>query len=1555
MKPKALASSSGAAGELTGADHRRLGELRNLLGRIGTKSLESFAAGSAFDVGLESVGLEHVRDEGVSALRKLQEGKFDQITDAEAVELEAIVQREVFPVAFIVDGRFEALPVPWQHFNSGPICERIVAAIPSVGRVEYLADDGTHAEPLGTGFIVGDRLMMTSRSVAEVFVNGSGVGPFTFKSGRSSVFDLGREMGFSPMDLSGTLRITRIRMVHPYWDMALMDLDHIPRWVKPLLLSVLAPEEMQDREIAKIGYPAVLGRNDRLQQKGAELEMSVLRNVGGVKRLVPGTAKGRLPISSYGQNVPALHYETSAVASAGTGGAPLLDVLSGQVIGIGFASTGFSGSYAVPTYDLACDPRVVDAGVAFAGSSPAPASQWASFWKPPKKPKIGTTRGGTTPQPAAEQEQHSTTNLPQPYPDGSIAERLAQLRLVKKTAAPGDGADSVQRFRRAAAVLVAFNPEKLQPIDQGPVTDRAAAMDFLQIDLIRNPFDEDGNMDDRLWSLDTGPRIQALRDLQTAEKMWEAQAANGKLLPNLPLQKLLNRAIAMNPPFDPDQMDVAELTALATISGWLQDTEPGNALPNPVHLLQLIERRRDRALLNRLTSDTFTGREDERALIQAHLNSEEPRLLFVSGVGGMGKSALISRALLDWEGLELGQETVPAAGKIWVRVDMDHSLVDPNHPRSVLDQAAQQMIRSHPELQSLLQRYSQESQQLRRSVDQSRLEAGVESDDRDADRFAEILGSTLSQPGNRVAFWLDTFEEAQFLGLVVAERLLRLAIRLTTAQPRLRLIIAGRVPPPAVEKFRQEQERSEPTSTAGDTVTSQALQVFTLPEPPLQALLLRALPQSSAAVLLEQLLKRQSQLQGVTPPDPELVDAAAKILGGNPLTLRLAAPVLQAQGKAGLRNLAKLREDVRQKQLISRVVTHLHDKDLDKLLLPGLEVRIITPDVVRDVLARPCKLGRLSEAQAWTLFDKLRREITLVEPEREGTPEGREALRYRQDIRLIMVGDQQGKLTSKARQIHENAVGWWQPQKGPLARAEELYHRLRLGQPAAKLNQHWDAEAGRLLRSTLDELPIRSAQYIWLANKLNVGLETARTARIGQAAWEQQTATEVQRLLLGNQPEQALTLLGKRSKRLAGSPLYAMESRAHLFAGQERQAAAVAKKGIEACRKVSKPATVDLALLAAFIHERLGQFPTAEKMAAEAVGLAQAANDETLILSSLLRARRLQRLAWERKGRKGRLPPPSPSIEEAASTAGDHNLRKNPSVLRELAAELGASHPNFLTLAADVLLEDLLKAQSKADLTNWMDRQDMLTAEELRIFLAAGRQHEIISLAHSRIDERLHLPFTPNLVPFYEALRDLFREDVNAALHRMYQARKPEPAAARAAAKGSHPKHKKTVVSKAGLAGARAAAKANRPKHKGTVVRKPEPAAARAAAKGSHPKQKKTVVSNAGLAGARAAASLPAAPAPGLQSFVSKWREPLVGVLSRLKTTSRGTIMRFVLEYDDSLLARGRVHGPAVATDMFDHALKLQRLPELLRSLKSSLTGDDLRVVEEALVELPSA
>lgn len=1466
-----------------GVDHVRLAGLRDLLGSLGVTSFESLAAASAFDSGLESAGLDDFIDKERTVLRKLQDGEFDRISAAEALELEVAVQRLVFPVSFIANRQFENLPFPWQHFNGGPVRDRISAAIPSVGRVEHLEDSGRRAQHVGTGFIVGERLMMTSRSVAEVFVRGVGSGRLSFIPNRAGVFSPGRERGSSLLDLANTLRIIKIRMVHPYWDMVLLELAEMPLEAKPLLLSLLATEELRNCEIAKIGYPAAGVRSSMLQDKGAELEAAVLGGVGGVKRLVPGWARGSAQTLSYGRWVAALHYESSAVACVGMAGAPLLDVRNGHVMGIAFTTSGFAGSYAVPAHVLARDRRVVDAGVMFAGA-PEPSGEWEPYWTPPRKGEsTDTSVASFTPDPPPPQTEDPPAEggLPQPYPDGAIAERLARFRLEREAASQSGASDAVQLLRQAAAVLVSFEPAKLQPVGQSALPDRAAAWESLQIDLIHSPYEENGDLDDKLRSLDTGPRTRALRELHSAQAMLEAQDANRDLLPNLPLQDVLNRAIAMAPPFDPEQMETAELTALATVSAWLQDTEPGLLLPDPVYLLRLIERRRDRALLKRLSSDTFTGRERERKLIEAHLDSAEPRILFISGVGGMGKSALISRALLDWEIRDNGpDQDAPAAGRIWVRVDMDHSLVAPDRPRSVLDQAALQLLRSYPELQSLLLRYVHEGQHLRRSPDQSRLEAaGVTSDDEDARRFAEILGSSLTQAESRVIFWLDTFEEAQFLGTTVAERLLRLATRLTAAQPHLRVIISGRVPPPAVEQHKLEQERQAPAPSAADSDASPSLQVYALPQPPLQALMLRALPPGTATVLLGQLLAKQARSHHSPAPDPELVHSAAAILGGNPLTLRLAAPVLQAQGEAGLKDLASLREEVRQKQLISRIVTHLHDKDLDKLLLPGLEVRIITPEVVQHVLARPCKLGNLSEGQAWTLFDKLRREITLVDPERESGPEGREVLRYRQDIRLIMVGDRQGKLTPQARQIHKNAVKWWQQQKGSLARAEELYHRLRLGQATATLEPRWDAEAGRLLRSTLDELPLQSPHYLWLANKLNVSLAAADTEQAGQADWEQQTATEVRRLLLDKQPEQALALLGKRSERLAGSPLYALESRALLFAGKERQAAAVAKKGIDACHQDFKAVAVELALLASFIHERQGQFPSAGKMAAQAVRLAQAEMDGMLSLSALLRARRLERLDWERKGRKGRLAPPSSRLEAAVVATSEHTLRKDPAVLRELAAELGAFHPQFLTLASDVLLEDMLKVRTTTELTTWLDAQNMLSKEERGIFLAAGRQHEIISLAHSRIDERLHLPFTPSLVPFYEALRDLFREDVNAALHRQYQTRSSAVAPALA------------------------------PSHT-------------------------------------------AAPTHGMQAFIGKWREPLVGVLSRLTAESRSTITRFVLEYDDSVLSRGRRQGTAVAADVFDYAVKMQRLPGLLRSLKSSLNGPDLGVVDGALHDL---
>ena len=58
------------------------------------------------------------------------------------------------------------------------------------------------------------------------------------------------------------LDVQQIVMIHPYWDMALLRVAGLSSRQAPLRLSVTPPEELVDREIAVIGYPAKDLRND---------------------------------------------------------------------------------------------------------------------------------------------------------------------------------------------------------------------------------------------------------------------------------------------------------------------------------------------------------------------------------------------------------------------------------------------------------------------------------------------------------------------------------------------------------------------------------------------------------------------------------------------------------------------------------------------------------------------------------------------------------------------------------------------------------------------------------------------------------------------------------------------------------------------------------------------------------------------------------------------------------------------------------------------------------------------------------------------------------------------------------------------------------------------------------------------------------------------------------------------------------------------------------------------------------------------------------------------
>jgi endonuclease G, mitochondrial len=312
----------------------------------------------------EDEGREHVN----RAVEKIVLDK--ELADPEIFALEAIVMPRERPVVFIQNGTYGHLPDPWSHFAENAISGRLMAAIPSIGRVEL--PDNPRLPYGGTGFVVGQRLLMTNRHVAELFTNGLGLRGLTFRSGQSAALNFRREKGDAEDDQRAFVRVEQVVMIHPYWDMALLRIDELPRGVVPLKLAVCPPEELIGREVAVIGYPA---RDDR---SDLALQDRIFEQTYNVKRLQPGKIRVREKIFSFGNLVNATTHDSSTLG--GNSGSAIIDVTTGEVVGLHFAGVYLKANYAVPTYELARDSRVVDAGVNFMGTVPS-TTDWAAAWR----------------------------------------------------------------------------------------------------------------------------------------------------------------------------------------------------------------------------------------------------------------------------------------------------------------------------------------------------------------------------------------------------------------------------------------------------------------------------------------------------------------------------------------------------------------------------------------------------------------------------------------------------------------------------------------------------------------------------------------------------------------------------------------------------------------------------------------------------------------------------------------------------------------------------------------------------------------------------------------------------------------------------------------------------------------------------------------------------------------------------------------------------------------------------------------------------------------------
>jgi hypothetical protein len=362
----------------------------------------------------------------------------------------------------------------------------------------------------------------------------------------------------------------------------------------------------------------------------------------------------------------------------------------------------------------------------------------------------------------------------------------------------------------------------------------------------------------------------------------------------------------------------------------------------------------------------------------------------------------------------------------------------------------------------------------------------------------------------------------------------------------------------------------------------------------------------------------ESLLEDLGVPDPALRARIVEQFGRSPLTLHLAARALietdtdedpfdavAAQADA----LAKVSVELVQGVLYRRILGHIADPDVVKVAYPGLAVRRITVNVLREVLAVPCDFD---PARAEAIFKRLRQDVAMFDLE------DRDTLLHRPDVRRLMLRMMRDdpRLAPVVKRIHELAAEYYRVRDGDVSRAEEIYHHLMAGDDMRALSRRWKPRLNPLLASAMEE-PLPARARTWLGRRLGLIPDNERDTW-DQEDWEDDAASRASSWLNSNLPRQALEVLSERSVRLAGSRLYALEVAAYTALGDLVHAAEALDRGLRDAIEVSDHAAqLELLEAAITVRARQGDGPGVVEAVRSAVALTNVTGEPNRAIAAL--------------------------------------------------------------------------------------------------------------------------------------------------------------------------------------------------------------------------------------------------------------------------------------------------------------------------------------------------
>lgn len=710
-----------------------------------------------------------------------------------------------------------------------------------------------------------------------------------------------------------------------------------------------------------------------------------------------------------------------------------------------------------------------------------------------------------------------------------LLELYAQ-KLASQPKAPPSVDPVLSAYREAAAVLHRFSPDVLAP--SGDVRGSRSARLVLFDDIEAAPGDEP-NLH---FALKLDVRRAALRRLRTRATMLGALEANPDR-PHTALQAMWEDYLRTGQFPRVESLGYGGLINLCQILAWLDGIHDG--LPAQEQVLDLVRRKSVLATFEHLITQEFTGREQELSTLRSYMAGSLPApsagaprksILVLHGSGGIGKTALIGKLLLEYA--QANDDTrVPFA---YLPFDQRSLRIDA--PVTLLLESASQLEVQFPEQRGVVQhfrditgrsRVAQAAFAERRRGSHTRGERihdVMKEDELAYHAFGDMvqeLGQSISGTAvvRPVLIVFDTFEEVQYRDREALSGFWRMLDVILDVCESLRVIISGR----------------GPIATTGGPTSVLSLEQMNLAE----------LTFRDSVSLLQRL--------GIS--DLTVAQKIAEQVGGSPLSLSLAARVVKANpaGVDGL--MLGVDAEIIQGQLYRRILNHIHDENVRKLAHPGMVLRRVTPDVILEVLA-PVLLPSVTEReQAVALFAELEREHAL-------TTMDQGALVYRPEIRRSMVRLLQQDQYATVRELRRAAIAYYEEQEGPLARAEEMYHRLALGEDETyELDSRWLTGIEQSVAASLDEYPDR--MKAWLASRASVEVPRSVFELAGAGEWERNITRKVQRALSELQMDWALTLMRERAERTEASPLFALETKAHLLQGNLAGAEQCVTAGIQ--------------------------------------------------------------------------------------------------------------------------------------------------------------------------------------------------------------------------------------------------------------------------------------------------------------------------------------------------------------------------------------------------------